>query len=111
MADFDAAAATYDRMRHGMLPDYDVLYGTAVSLLPFERDARITVLDLGCGTGGFASEVVNAFPKARLVLSDLSVEMLTKAVEKFGTDVRFAFVERIASMAAMAGRTTLWCRR
>ena len=94
MADFDAAAATYDRSRHEMIPDYDVLYGTAVSTLPFVADAAISVLDLGCGTGGFAAEVVNAFPKARMVLSDVSVEMLTKAVEKFGTDVRFTFVEQ-----------------
>lgn len=94
MADFDAAAATYDRSRHEMIPDYDVLYSTAVSALPFEPDGRITVLDLGCGTGGFAGEVVNAFAKARMVLSDVSVEMLTKAVGKFGTDVRFTFVEQ-----------------
>ena len=94
MADFDAAAATYDRTRHGMIPDYDVLYGTAVSLLPHEPDEKIFVLDLGCGTGGFASEVVSAFPKARMVLSDVSEEMLTRAVGKFGTDVRFTFVEQ-----------------
>jgi tRNA (cmo5U34)-methyltransferase len=93
MADFDAAAATYDRSRHEMIPDYDVLYGTAVSALPNSADAAISVLDLGSGTGGFAGEVVNAFARARLVLSDVSGEMLDKAREKFGGDDRFSFVQ------------------
>lgn len=94
MADFDSAAATYDRSRHEMIPDYDVLYGAAVSSLPFAADARISVLDLGCGTGGFAGEVVTAFPRARLVLSDVSAEMLTQAVQKFSTNAGFTFVEQ-----------------
>lgn len=94
MANFDAAAATYDRSRRKMIPDYDVLYGTAVSALPFDRGETAQVLDLGCGTGGFALEVGNAFARAQLVLSDLSGEMLDKARGKFAGDTRFSFVKQ-----------------
>lgn len=94
MAKFDAAAATYDRSRHTMIPDYHVLYGTAVSALLFERGQAIEVLDLGCGTGGFALEVGKVFASARFVLSDVSGEMLDKARIKLAGDPRFSFVQQ-----------------
>ena len=93
MANFDAAAAGYDRTRHAMIPDYDIFYGTAVSALPFGETAQIKVLDLGCGTGGFAAGIINTFPNAQIVLSDISSEMLAKARIKFAGDNRFSFVE------------------
>ena len=93
MTGFDAAAATYDRSRHALLPDYDDLYGAAVAALELGADEAARVLDLGAGTGGFALEVVNAHPMAKLELADISKPMLEQARAKFAGDGRFSFRE------------------
>lgn len=93
MAGFDKAAATYDRSRHAMIPDYDDLYGAAVQALELGRAPSPSVLDLGAGTGGFSQEVINACPDCRVELSDLSVPMLEQAKARFAGDPRFSFRE------------------
>jgi tRNA (cmo5U34)-methyltransferase len=91
MTGFDAAAATYDRSRHALLPDYDDLYGAAVEALALNGDEPARVLDLGAGTGGFSIEVVNADPGAQVHLVDVSSKMLEQARAKFASDERFSF--------------------
>jgi tRNA (cmo5U34)-methyltransferase len=93
MTGFDAAAATYDRSRHALIPDYDDLYGAAVAALELEADEPARVLDLGAGTGGFALEVVNAYPLVKCELADISAKMLDQARAKFAGDGRFSFRE------------------
>jgi tRNA (cmo5U34)-methyltransferase len=93
MTGFDAAAATYDRSRHALLPDYDELYGAAVEALALQPGEPARVLDLGAGTGGFSIEVVNANPGAHVHLVDVSPNMLEQARAKFGADERFSFEE------------------
>ena len=93
MPGFDKAAATYDRSRHALIPDYDDLYGAAVDALELGRVQNAKVLDLGAGTGGFSQEVINAHPGCQVELSDLSVPMLEQARARFGTDPRFSFRE------------------
>ncbi len=93
MTGFDAAAATYDRSRHALIPDYDDLYGAAVAALELEADEPACVLDLGAGTGGFALEVVNAYPLVKCELADISAKMLDQARVKFAGDGRFSFRE------------------
>lgn len=93
MPGFDKAAATYDRSRHALIPDYDDIYGAAVEALELGRVQSPRVLDLGAGTGGFSQEVINAHPDCQVELSDLSVPMLQQARDRFGTDPRFSFRE------------------
>ena len=93
MSGFDKAAATYDRSRHALIPDYDDLYGAAVEALELGRVQNPKVLDLGAGTGGFSWEVINAHPDCQVELSDLSVPMLEQARARLGADPRFSFRE------------------
>ncbi len=93
MSGFDNAAATYDRSRHALIPDYDDLYGAAVEALELDERPTARVLDLGAGTGGFSQEVINAHPKCQVELSDVSVPMLEKAQDRFAADPRFSFRE------------------
>jgi tRNA (cmo5U34)-methyltransferase len=90
-APFDEAAG-YDRARRQLVPDLDGFYGAALQSVPFGRDARIRVLDLGAGTGLLSSMVAERFPRSRVTLVDLSVEMLRVARRRFvGEPGRFEF--------------------
>lgn len=93
MPGFDKAAATYDRSRHALIPDYDDLYGAAVAALELDQSQNARVLDLGAGTGGFSQEVINTHPNCQVELSDLSVPMLEQARQRFAADDRFSFRE------------------
>jgi tRNA (cmo5U34)-methyltransferase len=76
---FDEAAADYDRARRQLVPGLDGFYGAALESVPFRQDAQIQVLDLGAGTGLLSSMVAGRFPRSRVTLVDLSVEMLRVA--------------------------------
>lgn len=80
---FDQCATVYDQDRPKLVPCFDDFYGTALRVIPFSRDAHISVLDLGSGTGLFAAMVAKAFPSAMLHLTDISEAMLAQASSRF----------------------------
>ena len=80
---FDEAAAGFDRARRQLVPGLDGFYGAALGSVPLGRDAQIRVLDLGAGTGLLSSMVAERFPRSRVTLVDLSVEMLRVARRRF----------------------------
>ena len=80
---FDEAASGYDRARRQLVPGLDGFYGAALESVPFGRDAQIRVLDLGAGTGLLSWMVAERFPRSRVTLVDLSVEMLRVARRRF----------------------------
>ncbi len=89
---FDAAARDYDRARRKLVPGFDSFYGAALESVPFGRDEEIRVLDLGAGTGLLSEMVAGRFPRSRVTLVDLSVEMLRMARRRFAGDSgRFEF--------------------
>jgi tRNA (cmo5U34)-methyltransferase len=60
-----------------------------VDQLGFSPGAAPHILDLGAGTGLLAGHVLDRWPRARLVLLDLSTDMLDRARERFaGRGVR-----------------------
>ncbi len=80
---FSRHAADYDRTRRQLVPDFDNFYGTALELIPAAPTADLRILDLGAGTGLFASIVGAAYPTARLTLADFSPQMLDQARQRF----------------------------
>ena len=89
---FDEAAAGYDRARRQLVPGLDGFYGAALESVPFGREAEIRVLDLGAGTGLLSSMVAERFPRSRVTLVDLSVEMLRVARRRLSVgNGRFEF--------------------
>ncbi len=91
-ASFDAAARDYDRSRWQLVPGLDDLYGAALGSVPFGPDAEIRVLDLGAGTGLLSGMVAERFPRSRVTLVDVSVEMLRVARRRLGgASGRFEF--------------------
>jgi tRNA (cmo5U34)-methyltransferase len=88
---FDTAALQYDRHRQKVIPCFDDFYQTLVRLIPYQENDVFSVLDLGAGTGLVTALVLNAFPKARATLVDVSEKMLEKAKKRFNqkTDIDF----------------------
>lgn len=89
---FDEAAGGYDRLRGRLVPGLDELYGAVVGSVPFETKRPLRVLDLGAGTGLLSAVVAEKFPRSRVTLVDLSVEMLRVARRRFAPEPgRFEF--------------------
>jgi tRNA (cmo5U34)-methyltransferase len=80
---FDAAAPGYDRLRRQLIPCFDDFYRAVEDLLRFPAGAAPRILDLGAGTGLLAERLLARWPRARLVLLDLSPDMLDRARERF----------------------------
>jgi tRNA (cmo5U34)-methyltransferase len=62
-------------------------------LIPFDPDAEIRVLDIGGGYGLVTRQVLEAFPRARVVMHDYSEPMIAEArkqLSSFGDQVSFA---------------------
>ena len=89
---FGQAARDYDRIRRQLVPGFDRFYGAVVENIPFGEEQEIRVLDLGAGTGLLSAMVAGKFPRSRVTLVDLSVEMLRMARRRFaGEQGRFEF--------------------
>ena len=80
---FDAAAPGYDGLRRQLIPCFEDFYGAVVDVLPFPPGAAPRILDLGAGTGLLAELLLDRWPRARLVLVDLSADMLDRARARF----------------------------
>ena len=80
---FGQAAGDYDRIRPELVPGFDRFYGAVLESIPFREEQEIRVLDLGAGTGLLSAVVAGRFPRARVTLVDLSVEMLRVARRRF----------------------------
>jgi tRNA (cmo5U34)-methyltransferase len=80
---FDASVTYFDDWMRRALPNYAETFSVAVELLAFERNAPITVLDLGAGTGLFSWHVLQKQPAALFTLCDLAPKMLETARRRF----------------------------
>lgn len=89
---FGESAEDYDRARHQLVPGLAGFYGAALESVPFRPEEPVRVLDLGAGTGLLSAMVAKRFPRSRVTLVDLSVEMLRVARRRFAGDHgRFEF--------------------
>jgi tRNA (cmo5U34)-methyltransferase len=85
---FDITAATYDADRARLIPCYTAFYRRATDLIA--HDAR-NILDLGAGTGLLSAFVRQWYPKAHIILADLSEPMIEKARARFADDKNVTF--------------------
>ena len=80
---FDAASQSYDQTRSKYIPCIDIFYGIAIEQIPFDKNDEFSVLELGAGTGLFTAMLIQAFPNAKVKLTDVSEEMLSQAKVRF----------------------------
>jgi tRNA (cmo5U34)-methyltransferase len=82
-ANFDEISKTYsDENRRKVIPCFDDLYSSGVSILTTEK-TNPRILDLGAGTGLYASFLFNRYPGAVLSLIDFAGGMTEIAKQRF----------------------------
>ena len=88
---FEEEARDFDRVILTLIPDYPQMVKALFAAMPFENDAPVRVIDLGCGTGTVAKGVLNAFPNAQVTYLDLAENMIAMARSKLARypNVRF----------------------
>ena len=79
---FDAEANEFDEIIVRLIPYYTELIQTLVDGIAFDRESKISVLDLGCGTGTLARRIADLFPQARFTMLDIAPNMIEKARQK-----------------------------
>ena len=87
---FNTIAAEYDAQRRYIIPQMDEFYGTAIWAATSENKDPF-ILDIGAGTGLLSALMLAKFPRASMVLMDISENMLDVARERFACrkDIRF----------------------
>jgi len=68
------------------------IFRLVTSVLPFEKEAPLRVLDIGSGHGVFAAAVLDAFPSATAIGLDVSAAMMEEGRERmarFGDRFRY----------------------
>ena len=88
---FRAQVAEYGELMRRIIPFYGEQRDLLVSLIPFERDADLSILDLGCGPGLFTHRLRREYPNARLTAFELTEEMLSACQGRMGADPLVAY--------------------
>lgn len=81
---FNSNYTDYDVCCGKVVPRNEELQQTLVQTIPYERTAKLKMLDLGIGTGLTAWYVLNKFPNSRIDGIDFSSEMLKQAKKRMG---------------------------
>ena len=79
---FDNVARDYDKLKVQIIPKYREVEKLVLEYINFPKNQRIEILELGTGTGLFASKLLLKFPRARYFGIDLSDKMLEVASHK-----------------------------
>lgn len=88
---FNENAPDYDKQRKKLIPCFNDFYSIPISIIETNKDAP-TVLDIGAGTGLFASFLKEKYPHAHITAVDLSEKMLDIAKERFRDDTRINYI-------------------
>ena len=89
---FEEEAPDFDRIILTLIPDYPQMVEALVAAIPFEKDAPLRAIDLGCGTGTVARAVAEAFPNAHVTCLDLAENMIAMAHQKLASFPRVRYV-------------------
>lgn len=87
----ESDSQTYRKLAAVAVPEREEQMATILALLPFERDATFTAVELGSGEGYLSEALLACFPNASVSALDGSAEMRAVAsnrLERFGERFR-----------------------
>jgi tRNA (cmo5U34)-methyltransferase len=73
---FESEAEEYDKIIIELIPYYSEMVDALVSAIPFNREKKLRIIDLGCGTGKLSKEIAEKFPNAEFTCVDIAGNML-----------------------------------
>lgn len=85
---FEEEAKEYDSIILRLIPNYNQMVNILVSLLSYNEERPLKVIDLGCGTGTISQAVKRRFPNIQLTCVDIAQNMLDIAFAKNGENTR-----------------------
>ncbi|MGL4858747.1 MAG: class I SAM-dependent methyltransferase [Enterobacteriaceae bacterium] len=88
-AHFEQEAAQFDDIILRLVPRYREMIEVLVTVIPFTTEDKLSIIDLGCGTGSVARAVQEKFPHAQITCVDISPKMLEMATQKIGAEHQF----------------------
>ncbi len=88
---FEEEAKEFDQIILKLIPYYEQMIETLISVIPFDREEEIEVIDLGCGTGNILKKIREKFPNARLIALDISKNMIEMTKVKLGEDDKVTY--------------------
>lgn len=81
---FEKEAFVYDELIIRLIPNYEEQNDVIAKLIPFDRNKKLTALDLGCGTGILSYLILKEFPNAQVTAFDLAENMLKVCKKNLG---------------------------
>lgn len=83
---FEEEAKEFDIIIQKLIPNYNEMISSLVSVIPFSKESAFSMIDLGCGTGTVSKKVIENFPNVKVTCVDISEKMLEIAKNKVGND-------------------------
>ncbi|MDD4166331.1 MAG: class I SAM-dependent methyltransferase [Endomicrobiaceae bacterium] len=80
---FEKEAKFFDSFFYKIVPQYRQMLEILVQSMPFEKNKKLKVIDLGCGTGNLGLKAKEYYPHAHLTCVDMSENMIKMAKTKF----------------------------
>jgi tRNA (cmo5U34)-methyltransferase len=81
-AHFESEAKEFDDIIIKIIPYYDRMICALIDAIHFDKDATISVIDLGCGTGTIAKRISEKYPDSKIVCLDIASNMIDIAKHK-----------------------------
>ncbi|KNF07201.1 methyltransferase, type 12 [Gottschalkia purinilytica] len=76
---FEEEAKEYDNRISKLIPCYEQMIHSMVSVIPFDQNDSIKVIDLGAGTGNVSKVIKDKFKNAKITCLDISRNMTEMA--------------------------------
>lgn len=89
---FENVAKDFDDVILRLVPYYKEMIEDLLLVIPFERDKKINVIDLGCGTGTLSLKIKEFFPNAQLTCMDMTKNMLELAKIKLSEHKNIEYI-------------------
>lgn len=89
---FEEEAKEFDEIIIKLIPYYDQMVEALVNSIHFDKQVKVKVIDLGCGTGTIAKKISERFENSKIVCLDISSNMIEMAKVKLSNHPNTEFI-------------------